>query len=362
MFFRKIRLALEEFISRVSAKIIALIVIAFMMFADYIAMYDLFGKLNLGDYMIIGGQEFPIDLITVLSLMMCVFLEGSPAFLGMSYSNLKDVTIYKENDKIVSRLGAVLSLIVSVAAILLSVILRVMYIYANGGYSAYRLGVYGGGEDTNLEFIAQVLLLLSPILTSLLAFVASWLAFRSNYKKNLERRVEKLHRRYLIAQSEFNTSYYQLDSARMALWSSLSVKEMMPSGTEEAMDAMPSVSSVFRKECYDRIRNKIIENSIISYSTQVNRYEMAIEAALNNYLTRLKEKSISPIQLQDIIIEDLIKEYDKNNDNTDAKLKWNYLLSGEELEKELKDILDNAVVVARFKNTLKPFHMEGDWK
>lgn len=156
-------------------------------------------------------------------------------------------------------------------------------------------------------------------------------------------------------QSKFTDILNKNDDARTSLWSSLATRQSGP---------MPKKFEEYRKQCFERIRAKLIENVIIQFPTQVERFNVEIEGLLETFINQMSYASSTndAYEIRTITPEKLFREYDllriEDGKKSDA---WSYGIAGETLEKELKDILDNAVVVAQFKTAEKPYHMEGDF-
>ena len=334
-------------------KIFAVIFILSLAFADFLTMYNLFINLNLSDISPFGGKA--LSEIIVYSFTVSVLLEGNPTFIGIAASTLADKTKYKAND----RFNAILGLIVSSLGLLFTIALvwylRYLIIYQNGGADAFfgEGHNYGGNNKTNAGFIAQVYLFFAPLLTSMLAFVASWTAFRQESIEKLEYRLDVLHSKFLIAQSEFLDTMHKNDDARTALWGSLTVKDKMPTDLD-----------TFRKESFDRIRSKLISNCISEFPNQVERYNVEVTSVLQDFIIEMRNKTTSnPRDFEQYKVEEAIAKYDeKKKADKNVIDAWSYIIAGEELEKKLKIMLDNAVVIARFKTTVRPYHKEGDYK
>lgn len=198
-------------------------------------------------------------------------------------------------------------------------------------------------------------LLISPILTSLLALVASLVAFRSESAEELENKINRLHIKFLNEQSKFHDIVNKNDDARTALWSSL---------TSNQNGKIPTRFDDFRKECFDRIRAKLIENVIVQYPGQISRFNAEVEGLLESYISQMS--SIAGMddsyEIRTITPERLFKSYDQFRIQEGNTIEaWSYTIAGKELEKEMKKVLDNAVVVAQFKTAEKPYHMEGEF-
>lgn len=342
-------------------KMFSLALILLLAFFDYAAMKNLFTNLQVSDNpLFIGGivnngvaQNFRgyISEVNVYPLMMVILLEGIPYFLGMEVSIILDKTSYRTNSKKFAQVGAIIALVALIGTFALVIIMRLLVIDLEVGFPKFL----GGSAEVTPSFIVQFGLLFTPILTSLLAFVASLATFKSESAEELERKIDHLHKKFLNEQSKFYDILNRNDDARTALWTSL---------TSDQSGKMPSRFDDFRKECFDRIRRKLVENVIFQYPGQISRFNTEIEGILESYINQMsdaKETNV-PYEILSITTENLFKQYDylqkAEKNDIDA---WNYTVAGEALEEELKQVLDNAVVVAQFKTIQRPYYMEGDF-
>lgn len=334
-------------------KIFAFVLIAGLAFADFLAMSNLFAELDLSDKFRLG--HFSSSLLSesvIYSVTFSILLEGNPLFLGIAASLLADKTKYKVNDKANAIIGFSISLVALIITFALVIVLRIMLIQQKGGVTAFKNGTFGGSDDSNGSFIAQIYLIVAPVLTSMLAFVASWTAFRSEQIEKLKHRLDKLHNKFLIRQSKFLDEIHRNDDARMVLWRSL---------TEN--DPLPMTLNDFRENCFVRIQAKLLKNSTDAFPDQVRRYNAEITSLLQSFIVTLAANTTTtPRDIENMKIDDIIKAYDKQKqDSNDKEDAWDYSICGDALTNRLKTILDNAVVVAQFKTTIKPYHMEGDY-
>lgn len=358
------------------AKVPAIIFIALLIFIDYVSLFNLFASLDIStDFMFQSNNAvfasgslsfselsqassswpaiFTLSQTTIFSLALAVLLEGNPVLIGIFGSSLVDKTRYNVNDKANAKFGFWISLIGSFATVALMVMLRVFQMESNGGAAAFfGKKNYGGSLENNTQFIAHVCLMILPILTSAFAFAISWVAFRNDSAQKLERKIDKRYRQYLVLQSEFLDTVNRTDDAMFVLWSSLSAHEKMPEKLED-----------FRKECTDRIRSKLIDNCIRSFPDQVERYNLAVINLLQEFVNDMSARTTSiPRDIQSIdVVRDIVDKHDQNVKNTNPSNAWDYSISGPYLERELKEMLDNAVVVAQYKTVVKPYHLEGDY-
>ena len=334
----KVRRKLSNLASRCRAgfgKTVAVLIIIAMAFADYLTMYNLFAALGVSD-LLFGKQNPLINEIMVYSFTLSVLLEGIPFFVGYCGSILADKTIYRVNDKTNARIGMIVGTISSVMTFSLIIALRTFLIVQ-------------GDEDAGTPQL-HLTLMITPILTSMLSFLASWTAFRSDRVDLLERRLAKQYKKCMLLQSEFLDVAHKNEDARTALWSSLTVN-----------DKIPETLETFRKECFDRIRSKLIENTILEFPDQVERYNKAITGLLQEFAAEMSARSTDiPRDLHSMDVKDNIRTFDEEVKDTNPGEAWDDRMSGSVLEQQLKDRLDNAVVVAQFKTMVKPYYLEGD--
>lgn len=370
-------------------KAAAIVLILVLAFADFLAMKNLFADLGVHDSTKIGTVNSTIfSEQNIYSLTLVLLLEGNPFFIGIAASAWADKTKYKNNDRLNAELGFIIAVVAFILTICLVMSMRILLIESQGGLSIINPNTISDsdkntadgaehvtedvGEGTNdkdgdlyaeiaaeeaamkadaasKSAIKQIGLMVMPLLTSLLAFVASWIAFRSESISKLEYRIDKLHEKFLVAQSKFLDAIHKNDDARTALWGSLT-----------ANDAMPSDLDTFRKECSDRIRAKLISNSITEFPSQVERYNVEILSLLREFVGEMgRHTTPIPEDIRNLDVDQIAAHYDEQQNEHPADA-WSYNICGDHLEKELKTVLNNAVVVAQFKTRVKPFYIEGD--
>lgn len=355
---RKLYNSFSHWLSNKWAKLFTLLLIAGLALGDFVAMKNLFTQLSLSDVLDIGGYESHLLAETnILPFLTILLLEGLPAVMGRAVSTLIDRTKHNKNDVLISQYGLIIAGVTFLATIAVSITMRLLLISQNGGIEAFKEGIYGGANGrNNMRFIAQFFLMFSPLLTSFLAFVASLMWLRKDSIVELEYRVDKLHEQYLIAQSRFLDSAHRNDDAQWALWTSLSSNDLNNKNSKEAYEnnALPKSFDQFRGECFLRMRNKMINNCIQEFPSQIDRFNKEIERELCDFC--------GEIGFPDINIDVIIKSYDaKCWEKDENERAWNRSACINDLKKELQEVLNNAVVVAQFKASTKPYHMEGDY-
>ncbi|MDR1640955.1 MAG: hypothetical protein LBT59_14770 [Clostridiales bacterium] len=316
-------------------KIFAGAIIAAMAFFDYLNIYNLFHE-----------KEMNLSLPELVgySLLFAILLEGIPLFLGIELSTLKDNTEYKENEKIIAKIGFRLGLIGIIVAILVAVTLRILVLVRNGGLSAYVQGNYAAtaGDNTgknNKLFSLEFFLIFAPALTSLLSFIASWVAFKANSEQKLNDELSVIYNEYDEYRIEYIKECMELKSKSEALWSEISDGE-----------AMPKNSDVFTEQCSIRIRRKMLVDYCIEYEAQYRRFNDTMESFWLEYIKQMgqPELSIMGLDINSLDIHKLIKAYD--DEQKSDKYKW--YNDEADIANELKILLNNSITVKHYKATI----------
>ena len=331
------------------ARRIAAALILLMALADFLTLVNLFANMGLSDSFWLMGRKLPLSEINVYALTLAILLEGNPTVLGNMASKMTDQSRYKVNDRIGALVGTAISGLGCLGTIAVACYMRNLLIEQGGGRAAFKAGSFNGSAATNGQYIVQRFLLFSPILTSVFAGVLSWWAFRSESGEELERSLDRLHDRFLEAQRDFRDSYEQAANSRMSLWTSLTASADMPQEIE-----------AFRRECFERMRSKAIENSIMIYPAQIARYNAAIEEVLIGFIEKMSTLSTIPADIAGISVREIAEKHDESvKKDADA---WNYDRAGPAIEARLKKVLDNGAVVAQYKTTARAQDAEGGWQ
>ncbi len=307
-------------------KLLALIIIVVMMAADYYPLRDFFRD----------GAGFKREDAKLYSLVMALVLEGIPFYMGLANSERMDKNCYVKNDHIVNEVGLRISKFIMGFAIILAMGLRLAYIL-------YQLtsGVLDM-EEAMLDTMGQAFLVVSPALTSLTAYTASWFAFRSNYLKKCENERDKAKREYQYWNTKFQIARSQCIESRSSLAASLGI------------DVPATDFDEFRQECFARIRAKLTDNCIVAYPTQVERFSSEVEKALAEYILEMSKHTTTPHEILRIKVSDIIEKYENMTKNYADS--WDYDMAGPDLERELRRTLDTAVVTAQFKTAVHPYY------
>lgn len=339
-------------VSRLPKKAFAIALIFALAAADVFAMVELFGKLNASD-----TERY------VYGLTFAVCLEGLPTFMGICLSRLKDHTNYKKNDYVNAQIGTIVGFLGLLIAFSMVITLRLLVISGNGGYEAFKIKQYAVSTTTSFDpslnggFIKDLFLLLSPIVTSFLAFITSWVVFPSDNHAQLERELDSLYLDLIDKQNSFEISRRKLEDVRSNIW-----KDIAGNDTD-----MPRSINVFRKESFARIRNKLIIDSVERYPVLIDQYNNEMKAKLENILKEMATYTTVKEDFDEIKIEELIKQYDQEiideiNDMGAVRDKsdcWNYSLAKESLLDLLKRLLNNAIAVAQYKSSSEQHFKEG---
>lgn len=303
----------------------SILIILGMLVADFLTVRSLFIE------MMEPGNA------VILSFIMAGALEGLPFYLGMIHSEKIDVGSYNTNDKPVMTRGfwlAMIALLVTFAIAVASRLLWIQHLYITEQMV---------GEDFYEELIPQLFMTISPIMTSLLSYVASWFAFRSSYLDRLYDLVVQKQDVYNRCKENFQTSYDAYRRARYSLWSSL---------TEENGEPIPQDSAKYHERCFKKIRNKLVSHCITCYPSQIERYTQETNKLLEGFILEMSRHTTLPQTITRLTLADIIAEHDELAiDYADC---WDYNFAGPDLENELRATLDNALVVAQFEASMNP--------
>lgn len=305
----------------------ALIIVILLALCDVYAVNDMFITLNMTrrDSMI-------------LSIMAAMIMEGLPTYMGMAIAKLRDKGRYEEN--VPGWFSIAFAFVVMAAAWFLVGWLRAQML-------AYQeaAGLFDGRRSA--DKFGPTFLIYSPVLTSLGALLISWFAMRGSALSDKQRETYRAQERFLAAEEAFHEAYNRCMEARATVWTSVA-------DTDET--EMPAGFEAFRRECFSRLRNKLVDNCLTTYPTQIERYTADVGAKLEGYLLEIANRSTLPQQITAISLEALLRKHDEEaKDKADC---WDYNLSGPDLENELRRSIDAAVIVSQYKTALNPYYME----
>ena len=143
------------------------ILAAFLTMSNYLSLKGLFRKLDCTAF----DQVLYASTLTVL-------LNGIPCYLALFCSKLGIQPADTGRTRIANTVGLILSVLTYVLVAGVTVMLRLLWISSNGGLTSFI--AYRYGTVNNKQFIADMFELFSPILVSLLIFIAVWLCLRSH--------------------------------------------------------------------------------------------------------------------------------------------------------------------------------------
>ena len=309
-------------------KLFAIVLIAVLWVADFYTLINVFHK----------GGRFEIGDARLYAGVLALILEGVPLYMGIAVSEKNDDTCYIPNDRKANKGDIKWAFFVTCIALIVVAALRGSYVY-----DMVRTGKIKLPKEL-MKFLSNCFLVISPALTSVAAYVVSSFAFRSSYLKKIEKQEHRWHKEYLYWQRRFQMARTRFCCGRDGLAASLGITK--PS---EHFDE-------FRLDCFQRIRAKLVDNCIVAYPTQMERFTKEVEQALNEYIVEMEKYTTVPHEIRNIKVEDIIRKYEEQNKHTaDA---WDYDVAGAAMNQELIRTLDVAIVTAEFKTAVEPYHFK----
>lgn len=292
---------------------------------DYLSIEELFSRSDIK-----SANEFAI--------LFAFCLEGIPFFSASFVAKLFVQRKVKENDALYAGIGVFLGAIGLIMAWGIAVYTRYIVIKSSGGVSAYL-----DPEDPDLRYIgytADIFLQFSPIITSILAFLASWSITSKDIEKKLKKEVDFYFKKFLHKEAVYLEEAEKLSNMRVSVWNSVTQHEV------ERVD-IPHDDNVFREEVVKRIRKQLISNSIAVYPSEVERFQNKIEEELREYQSKLALHCTNPEIILEIDIKKLIQQYDEEClQKGQLHSCWDYSKAGRDLEEQLKRLVDNNVSLA----------------
>lgn len=286
-----------------------------------------------------------IGVPDILGVTFAAFLEGFPFLLGLFLSKLTDSTNYRDSTKVPNWIGTIFMILALVAAWGLSVAQRVEML---------RDMIV---EDSNLaadevvQFAQimsdapphQVFMMVAPILTSILAFGLSWLAFPAKGLEAQEDEVEYRQKRYLWYRKQYQKRLLRYQQRKTRLWTALA------GGDEGDPLDMPADPNIYQNRCQQLIRRKTVSACVGAFGNEFGRYNDAVEARLAEYIMGLSERSTLPFEISSITVEEVLAAYEKDvrARNLDGDL-WDDGKLRIEKQERLRRELDNAACRAEF--------------
>ena len=298
---------------------------------DYLTVVELFTDADL------SGESSEKTFATLFALC----LEGIPFFTASFLAKALLEYKVKKNDKLYAWLGVVLGLVGLIMAWLIAWHVRDAIIQSNGGIKQYLHLEIGGVKDYNLAlgeyegYTADIFLKWSPIITSILAFLASWRVTAWDIENKLKKEVDFYHKKFLYKESLYRMELEKLLNLRAATWNAVTEYEA-------ERIAIPDNEQVFREEVIKRIRRHLIVSSLAIYPNEVKRFQNRIEAELGSYLSQLAIHSTNPELLLSIDLKELLQQYDEEQvQKGHPEMCWDYSNAGDALEVELESCIDN---------------------
>lgn len=298
---------------------------------DYLTIVELFTDADL------AGENSEI----VFAVLFALCLEGIPFFTASFLAKALLEYKVKKKEKLYAWIGVGLGLIGLIMAWIIAWHIRDTVIQANGGVKQYLQLTIDGVADYNQDlgeyvgYTADIFLKWSPIITSILAFLASWQVTSWDIEKKLKREVEFYHKKFLYKEKLYRMEMEKLLNLRAAMWNSVAEDEAN-------RISIPNNEQVFRDEVIMRIRRQLILNSIALYPGEVERFQNKIEAELGFYLSQMAINSTKPELLLSIDLKELIQRYDEEQiQKGKTEMCWDYSKAGKTLENELKTYVDN---------------------
>lgn len=316
-------------------KTVSAILILLLALSDLFAMYNMFSsfRLRLGESVI-------------FSITFAAFLEGFPFALGLIDPLKQDPAQFiMARGK---RYRAMSRMCWSFLIISWALALGIRFLFTqqpvNGGFMAFWGGKYNHARNPNANnsYLAQVFLFVSPILTSVLAYALSYLAFGSSCLEQAQKIMRAAHARCQAAQEAYDTANHDRLDAINTLWSSL---------TRDSDAPPPYDFEDFRNQSIVYIHDMLINGCLDAYPGLLKRYNHEVEAALARYIVELSGRSTVPQLINQITVRQITDEYDAHMIRDVDK--WEYELCEPAMCADLEQLLHDAVIGAQFRNLPK---------
>lgn len=270
-------------------KALAWVFVIILMMVDTIATTQLFSN---------DQFDLPSSEALFYGLIFAIFLEGLPIACGYSLNIAVDKNIDETGKRGRAFLGFILSLLTMIGVFVLSVWIR------------FHLIEISNGAESD-DYLVNIFLIFEPILSSLLAFIVSWLILSTNYIDTTKEHVDSLTKKHKKVEEEMELQNNTFRSMQYDLWNSFnSSPKEMPTDWDE-----------FQQEAYKRINDTNKWNTINFYSGQFKRFNSEIEALLQDYIIELSSLSTVPNLVSHINLKELIDEFDEKYYTVE---KWNY--------------------------------------
>lgn len=321
-------------------KLICILLMAGLISSDFMSLMNMFTQIRM------TKTERPIFAIT-----FALFLEGFPFVLGIVVPKIVDKAQIIEGKKKEYTAIAWICFICMLITFALSVVIRLMFVNApsRGGLEAYMSDNYLQDPDKNDTYLGQFFLFFSPILTSILAFVVSYVAFGSNNLDDTGKQLRKALARYNWYKKIYEDARDCSQDARGSLWYSL--------GNSRDVE-IPDDYDVFRNDCHVRIHDMIISNCLAAYPSLLKRYNDRVEAALGAYIHELAGYSTVPHLITRITVDEIVEAHD--NSVEESVNAWKYEVCEQDMAGDLEGLLSSAIIMAQFHRAAKKHNVERD--
>lgn len=299
--------------------------------SDLFAMYNMFSNFRLK----------PEESVA-FSLTFALFLEGFPFVLGYIDPMKKDPAQFIMQREKRYRTISIVCWIFLIVSWTLAITIRFLYTEQSqmGGFVDFWKGNYNSSRNkySNNAYLAQVFLYVSPILTSILAYALSYMAFGSSCLQEAARVMRAAKARFEAAEQAYNSINNLRQDAKSVLWSSFTNSIDYPPPTD--FDDFRNQSTVY-------IHDKLISGCLDAYPTLLKRYNHEVESVLARYIVELSEYSSMPQLITQITVQQITEEFDSKTTNNVNK--WGYELCGPYLLADLERLLNDAVIGAQFQ-------------
>lgn len=268
----------------IMVKTIAIVGTVLLAWSDYKAVFTFFET----------AINLYADAPKVLSITFAAFLEGFAFILGIFLSKAVDFTCDRPSERFANWFGVGISFAGLCAAWVLSVVQRVNLIgpeiledFDEGTKLTFALFMEYGQPE-------QIFMMCSPVLTSILAFGLSWLAFPSYSLDKQGRDVEYQLDRYLRFSKRYKKMLMAYQQKKSRLWTALCGAD------EGTIFDMPADANIYQSRCQQMIRQKTVNACVSAFSGEFGQYNKRIEAELSKYILELSERSTLPHQICEI--------------------------------------------------------------
>lgn len=310
--------------------------------SDFYAMYNMFTRFDVTD-----------NERLIYSGTFALFLEGFPFMMGLVVPQIQDPVQFikgrrKAYRKIAwfCRIGLLISWGLAIYIRLLQVAPLEEGTLTKDNFSLSTLITAplwsylesSFGETMNSEFLGQLFLFVSPILTSVLCYVISLHVFGQSSVDVAAKKFRKCSQRYKWCERKYQKIENRRQDVMRSMWRSLCDEE----------DQRYYSNDEFRSACHVRIHDKMIGKCVSAYPGLLKRYNEQIELKLAQYIVRIEKQSTIPERIEKLTVESIIEKYDgKMEDPTN---RWDFEECGYDMREELESMLHEAIILAQFKS------------